>query len=301
MLRETLTADSAHVILDVGPGGGIEFMTRSATGEATSFVAGAGAAFPVWLRLTRVGNTVTGTYSTTGTSWTTVGSVEVSWGPSGHAGLVVTSHDATVLAQARFEQIALAVTPPADDDVVIYAADAQPSEVHGAWTSACCDAASPLGTRLTTTDMERAVLDAALAVPEHYVDFTFDARAVTTYTLWLRLRAAANSKWNDSVWVQFSDAMVDGSPAYGVNTTSGLLVNLAQDSSASGMNGWGWVNGAYWLSQPASMIFQTDGPHVIRVQLREDGVSLDQILLSAGRFRVEPPGPRSNDSTIVPR
>jgi hypothetical protein len=33
------------------------------------------------------------------------------------------------------------------------------------------------------------------------------------------------------VWVQFSDASADGSAVYPINSTSGLLVNLATDAT----------------------------------------------------------------------
>src|SRR5205085_12077436 len=51
MLRATTAAGSAHVILDVKPDGGIEFMTRTADGVQTTFVAGETQPAPAWLRL----------------------------------------------------------------------------------------------------------------------------------------------------------------------------------------------------------------------------------------------------------
>ena len=41
---------------------------------------------------------------------------------------------------------------------------------------------------------------------------TFDAAADTPYRLWLRVKAVNNSKFNDSVSVQFSDALADDRP-----------------------------------------------------------------------------------------
>ena len=41
-----------RVILDVKPDGGLEFMARTNDGGSMSFIAGASASFPVWLRLT---------------------------------------------------------------------------------------------------------------------------------------------------------------------------------------------------------------------------------------------------------
>ncbi len=141
----------------------------------------------------------------------------------------------------------------------------------------------------------------ALAAPTDYVDVTFTANAGTPYTIWMRLKALNNSKFNDSIFVQFSDAQSGGSGIYGLNTTSGLLVNLANDSTGASLQGWGWVNGAYWLSQPTTLTFAGSGNHTLRIQVREDGVQFDQIVLSPTTYLSTPPGPASNDATIVPK
>jgi hypothetical protein len=41
-------------------------------------------------------------------------------------------------------------------------------------------------------------------------------------------------------------------------------------------------------------------PRRLRVQVREDGVSVDQIVLSAVRYRTTRPGRAKNDNTILP-
>jgi probable HAF family extracellular repeat protein len=110
MLRETLAASSADVILDVRPTGDIEFMTRPAPGADRVFVAGASTEqSPVWLRLVRTGDTVTGSMSADGVTWTTVGSTAVTMSSGGFIGLAVTSHDPTVLNASTFDHVA--VTP----------------------------------------------------------------------------------------------------------------------------------------------------------------------------------------------
>jgi hypothetical protein len=111
-----------------------------------------------------------------------------------------------------------------------------------------------------------------------------------------------NSKFNDAVWVQFSDARAsNGSPVHQMNSPSGLLVNLATDSTAASLNNWGWQNGAYWLSQATTLTFAANGSHTLRIQVREDGVQLDQIVLSPAAFLNSPPGPVGGDTTIVPK
>ena len=80
---------------------------------------------------------------------------------------------------------------------------------------------------------------------------------------------------------------------------SSLLVNLATDSTGSSLSGWGWQNGAYWVSQSTTVTFPTTGSHTLRIQVREDGVQFDQIVLGPNTYLSVAPGSVSNDSTIV--
>jgi hypothetical protein len=192
------------------------------------------------------------------------------------------------------------VPAAANAEIVIYAGDIPAANMHGVWSIAS-DPTSPGGLALVTTDTGFAPTNNALAAPANYVDVTFDANANTPYRLWLRLKALGNSKYNDSLWVQFSDATSNGSSIYPMNTTSGLDVNLATDANATSLNGWGWVNGAYWLSQVTTVTFATAGTHTMRIQIREDGVQVDQIVLSSSRYLSAAPGGVTNDTTIVPK
>jgi hypothetical protein len=396
MLRETTAAGSAHVILDVKPGGGIEFMTRPTTGATTTFLAGGTQAVPAWLKLARSGSTVTASVSANGTAWTVIGSTQVSIASSALVGLAVTSHDTTKLNTSTFDSVAVtggstpppppgapaspspanaatgvsttptltwsssgatsydvafgtanpppqvqtgltsasyspsaltagtkyfwqiiarnsagstsgavwsfttATSTPPNPNIVIYASDIPTTALHGAWTVAS-DATSPNGTKLSTPDAGFASTDTPLASPTHYVDVTFSAPAGTPYRLWLRLKAINNSKFNDSLWVQFSDARVNGNPIYAVSTTSGLDVNLATDATATSLNNWGWQNTAYWLSQSTTFTFAGSGTHTMRIQVREDGVEFDQIVLSPSQYLSSAPGGPTNDMTIVPK
>src|SRR5207247_2335361 len=89
-------------------------------------------------------------------------------------------------------------------------------------------------------------------------------------------------------------------PVYRTGTTAGLLVNL-ENCFSCGISGWGWQNHAYWLTDTGEVWFAQGGLHTIRVQVREDGVMLDQIVLSPATYLVNPPGPVTNDTTIVPK
>ena len=57
-------------------------------------------------------------------------------------------------------------------------------------------------------------------------------------------------------------------------------------------NGWG---------QPGALIyFAATGAHTLRIQQREDGPFVDQIVLSPDTYITNAPGPRFADSTILP-
>ena len=301
MLRDGTAAGARHVILDIRPNGSIEFMSRAAAGGATSFIAGAARTLPVWLRLTRAGSTVTGSVSSDGTSWTTVGATTTSVPASARIGLAVTSHDNSLLNTSTFDGVSVGGTsPPSAGNIVIYASDIPTASLRGSWSTAS-DSTSPQGIKLVTPDAGAAHTSAPLASPNDYVDVSFNAVASTPYTLWLRMRALNNSRYNDAVWVQFSDARANGLPAYAVGSTSALLVNLATDGTGSSLSGWGWQNTAYWLTQSRTLTFATSGTHTMRIQVREDGVQIDQIVLSPTTYLNAPPGPPTNDHTIVGR
>jgi subtilisin family serine protease len=187
-------------------------------------------------------------------------------------------------------------TAPPPSDMVLHAAALPASARHGAWTLQA-DASAAGGADLATPDAGRPAASAPLASPADYFDVTFTAPAGIPYRLWLRLRATANSKWNDSVWVQFSDALVDGAPAWGINTTAAATINL-ENCSNCGVAGWGWQDGAYWLPRPA-VTFSSSGTHTLRVQVREDGVQIDQIVLSPSTYLSSAPGQAMGDGTIL--
>jgi regulation of enolase protein 1 (concanavalin A-like superfamily) len=108
MLRSTTAAGSADVILDVRPNGSVEFMTRPSTGAATTWPTGGTQATPAWLKLTRTGMTVTGFVSPDGSAWSQVGTTNFGTGAA-LIGLAVTSHDATKLTTAVFDNVAATV------------------------------------------------------------------------------------------------------------------------------------------------------------------------------------------------
>ena len=125
-------------------------------------------------------------------------------------------------------------------------------------------------------------LRAALASPSNYFELSFDAVAGVGYRLWMRGRADSNGWANDSVYVQFSGSETSsGGSTYRIGTTSAMAWNL-EDCNGCGLSGWKWQDNG-WGSETALgplVYFATTGTQKIRVQTREDGLSIDQIVLS---------------------
>lgn len=107
MIRETLDADSKHVMVVVTPGGGVSLQLRSTTGGGSEEVTVAGVKAPQWVRLTRSGNTFTGEYSSNGSSWQTIGSVTMPMLIDVYVGLALTSHNATATCTANFSNVTI--------------------------------------------------------------------------------------------------------------------------------------------------------------------------------------------------
>jgi N-acetylneuraminic acid mutarotase/glucose/arabinose dehydrogenase/endonuclease/exonuclease/phosphatase family metal-dependent hydrolase len=111
MLRGSLVANSPHVILALKPDGGIEFMTRTATGGPTTFLTGdTGNSLPLWLRLVRNGTQVSAARSTNGTSWTPIGSTNITLPAAIQAGVPVLSHNPAVLNTATVDNVSVTST-----------------------------------------------------------------------------------------------------------------------------------------------------------------------------------------------
>jgi hypothetical protein len=120
------------------------------------------------------------------------------------------------------------------------------------------------------------------------------------YHLWIRLRAEADHWDNDSISVQFSGSVdAAGNPIYRIGTTQSNFVSL-EEGDGAGLEGWGW-NDNHYGDLAAPIYFNATGEHTLRIQQRQDGVLLDQIVLSAGTYYDTRPGILKNDTTIVPK
>jgi beta-propeller repeat-containing protein len=173
------------------------------------------------------------------------------------------------------------------------------AETHGAWIKeGNTGAASGVVVRHPDAGAAKVV---AMPVPAvNYFELTFNAEAGRAYHLWLRGTAERNYWGNDSVHVQFSDSVdASGAARWRIGSNASTEVNL-EDCSGCGLRAWGWQDNGWGVGVSGPPIyFASTGSHVIRVTTREDGFSIDQIVLSAGRYRTASPGALKNDATFL--
>jgi hypothetical protein len=194
------------------------------------------------------------------------------------------------------------VTRVLTKEIVLYAKDAE--DVAGAWTLVA-DATAAGGVRAYDPNLGAAKVNAPIADPPSHLLLRFFPEPTLAYKLWIRLKADGNSWANDSVWVQFSGAADNsGTATYQTGTSSGLSVNL-EECSGCGESGWGWEDDGWGAVNTNGVLLHFPNPdhdpQFIVIQPREDGVSIDQIVLSAEKYRTARPGAAKNDTTIVPQ
>lgn len=140
------------------------------------------------------------------------------------------------------------------------------------------------------------------ATPAHYFDVIAHVESARDYRIWMRGRADNDRRDNDSVWVQFSAAVSPkGKPIYGIGTTTATPITVA-DCSTCHPSGWGWQDNGIGATPGLLGVpirFATTGLQTIRVQTREDGIAIDQIVLSPSLYLSAAPGQATNDATIL--
>ena len=157
------------------------------------------------------------------------------------------------------------------------------------------DSAAAGGTAAALPNKARAKVVTAVAAPADYLELTFTADANTPYHLWVRMRAETNSYANDSFHVQFTNVATGA-----IGTTSSQVVNL-EDASKLGVAAYGWQDNGYGAGVLGpDIVFSRAGTQRLRIQNREDGFVIDQIVLSSGTYLRKSPGLLKNDQTWVP-
>lgn len=203
---------------------------------------------------------------------------------------------ATAFDDDNAETASAAVTIVATSEIVMYASDVQQMSGDLQMVS---DAVAAGGRRLWNPNRNVARV-AVSAAPANYAEFTFYAEAGRAYHIWMRGLAEKNNYNNDSFYVQFSGAVnAQGVAANRIGTTNALSLIL-EDRSGANVLGWGWNDNAY-AGFGAPIYFGQTGLQTLRIQQREDGLSIDQIVISPVQYFTESPGLLKNDTTIVPK
>ena len=187
--------------------------------------------------------------------------------------------------------------PPSGGDVILYASSA--STIAGNW-SLVSDTTAAGGRRMQNPNLGAAKLSSALASPANYFEMTFNASAGKPYRLWIRGKAHNNSWGNDSVFIQFSNSVTSsGAATWRIGTTSTTEMNL-EDCSGCGLSNWGWQDNGWGVGVLGPVVyFGTTGTQRMRIQVREDGLGIDQIVLSPSTYLAKSPGLVKNDNTIL--
>ncbi|MFW5698549.1 MAG: C25 family cysteine peptidase, partial [Planctomycetota bacterium] len=107
MVRASTDPDSSCAMMAITPGNGATFQYRTAAGSDAASSRDDSWSAPAWVRLQRSGDTLTGSVSADGSSWTEVGTVDIPMATAVEIGLALTSHADGALAQAAFDNLSL--------------------------------------------------------------------------------------------------------------------------------------------------------------------------------------------------
>jgi regulation of enolase protein 1 (concanavalin A-like superfamily)/fibronectin type 3 domain-containing protein len=108
MIRESLTPGSKFAMSTLrSAASSPAFVWRNTTDAAGSGQVGFTGTAPYWVRLTRVGNTLTGFISSDGTNWTQMSAQTITMGTNVYIGLAVNSSSSNLMNIATFDNVTL--------------------------------------------------------------------------------------------------------------------------------------------------------------------------------------------------
>ncbi|WP_411827847.1 hypothetical protein [Luteolibacter sp. AS25] len=108
MIRESLDANSKHVMVAVRPDKKVAMYWRNATGGTTTYSGLVGnTTSEKWVKLVRNGNVFTGSYSTDGNTWTTLATQTVTMSSVAEVGLATCSRDNSKVATSTFTDVSI--------------------------------------------------------------------------------------------------------------------------------------------------------------------------------------------------
>lgn len=107
MIRSSLAANAAHGYALVSAGRGVAFQRRPDDGGSSNNTYGPSAAAPYWVRLIRLGTTVTAYASPNGNTWSTIASKTIALGATAYVGIATTSHNTAAATTAGVSQVSI--------------------------------------------------------------------------------------------------------------------------------------------------------------------------------------------------
>ncbi|MBN1411170.1 MAG: carbohydrate-binding protein [Spirochaetales bacterium] len=248
MIRETLTNSSTHAYMAFTAGNGPAFQRRTTTGGSSAHTAGSGSA-PIYVRVTRSGNSFTGYTSTNGTSWTQVGNVSISMSTIVYAGLAVTSHSDGTLCTAVLDNVSVtganvstATPAPANTNspAQTAASTATPtrtpaSTVTPTQTTAGTSSPTSPQTQFDRTDPGGTITAEYNDSPSgEEMDKAFDNLSSTKYLT-----------FHSSGWIQFR---FSGGNTYTINSYTITSANDAPERDPLSWTVYGSNNGSTWTA-----------------------------------------------------
>ncbi|MBA2303068.1 MAG: hypothetical protein H0W08_10590, partial [Acidobacteria bacterium] len=105
MIRESLSAGSAHAMVALTPGNGWVFQRRAIPGGSSSHTQGDAGVAPGWVRLVRRGSLVEAYQSRDGQSWAPIGSDTIPMTNDVYVGIAVTSHEVDLATVAIVDNL----------------------------------------------------------------------------------------------------------------------------------------------------------------------------------------------------
>lgn len=265
MIRESLNPDARHAFMAITPGNGAAFQRRTATGGASTHTGGPAVVAPYWVRLQRSGNTLTGSASNDGSSWTTVGSDTVPMGALVNVGLAVTSHNNSTICTATFTNVSVSggafqQDPGADGLLVMEAENFQGNTPQGGHTWDAITPAGASGSARVANPNSGVNNDTGFAANSPRLDYRVYFAKTGVHQVWVRGMGATGS--DDSCHVG-----IDGAET------------ASSDRISSFFTTWTWSRDTM-DGVAATINVSSVGLHTINLWMREDGFVVDKLLLT---------------------
>jgi YD repeat-containing protein len=265
MIRETMDAGATNAKEAFWGGYNVlEADYRGTAGGSTTELASAGAALPYWMRVVRSGNTFSEYTSSDGVNWVQMGASEpIAMAENVYIGMVVCSHNNSVLATATFDNVSVssaAVPAPAISGV---------SATTG-----------PVGSQVEISGSGFGATQGSSLVLLNESPVIINSWSDTSITITIPAGATSGP-----LVVSVAPLMNDSNPVYFEVTAQPLPIGwLDQDVGTLGIEGSAsYSNGVFTVAGSGSNIWGTaDGFHFVYQPLSGDGTITARVVNVTG-------------------